>query len=82
MTKNEAKNIIIGMINEKQGCKATELAADLVLMNFENHKPLSLLNELVQEKRIIEIEYILPQMDYRVKSFYLPIGAKVRVLGE
>ena len=38
-----------------------------------------LLEEMVSEGHIREIEYILPQMDYRTKSFYLPAGTEVTV---
>lgn len=81
MTKNDAKNIIVGIISSSQGCKATDLAVELAMMEFGENDPLELLNELVKENRIIEIEYVLPQMGFRVKSFYLPVGTEIRVLG-
>lgn len=35
------------------------------------------LEELVRLGRIVEVEYTLPKMDYRVKSIYFPAGTKV-----
>lgn len=32
------------------------------------------LEELVKDNEIVELEYILPQLDYRIKSMYFPKG--------
>ena len=47
--------------------------------SLEGHDISQLLEELVQAGEIIEVEYILPYMDYRLKSFYLPRGSEVKV---
>lgn len=36
--------------------------------------PHEVLDELVLEKRIAELEIRCPQMTYRIKSFYFPMG--------
>lgn len=40
---------------------------------------IQLIDELINEKKIIEVEYVLPTMDYRVKSFLLPFGTNIMV---
>lgn len=37
------------------------------------------LEQLVQQGKIIEVEYVLPSMNYRVKSIYFPKGTEVRL---
>jgi len=34
---------------------------------------------LVAEERLIEIEYVLPTMNYRIKSFLLPVGTEIKM---
>lgn len=80
--REEAKTYLAELINLLQGIKSTELCAreDVVLplINFEVPP---LLEELVEERRITEIEFVLPQLSYRIKSFYLPKGSEVRICG-
>jgi hypothetical protein len=47
---------------------------DLPEIDFAN-----LLEEMVKQKRLIEVEYVLPDMDYRIKSLYFPVGTEIRV---
>lgn len=80
MTRGEAKQLVCGLVTEKQGCKIL----DLILPYYshpgaEEHTIDSLVNELVEEDRLIEIEYVLPGMLYRIKSFLLPAGTDVTV---
>ena len=81
MTRGEAKQLVCGLVTEKQGCKIL----DLILPYYshpgaEEHTIDSLVDELVEEDRLIEIEYVLPGMlNYKVKSFLLPAGAEVKV---
>ncbi len=64
----------------RSGMKATELVAEVMSTLCEKHKDLGvsseeLLNEvevLIQSGDIIEIDFVVPAMDYRIKSFYLP----------
>lgn len=37
------------------------------------------LEALVQEGKIVEVEYVLPQANYRCKSIYFPRGTEVRL---
>lgn len=77
------KHQIVAAVEGKQGCKAMELLADPSLkeaiLHIGERFPF-LIDELVQEGRLVEIEYTLPLMDGRVKSFLLPAGSEVRLL--
>ncbi len=62
------------------GVKATELAVQLAQhASSEPERYLALVQQLIEDGEIVEIEYVLPDMPYRTKSFYLPKGAKVTV---
>ncbi len=37
-----------------------------------------LLEELVVENRLVEIEYVLPQYERTIKSFFLPVGTEIQ----
>jgi hypothetical protein len=77
MNRDEAKQFLVDKIISLQGCKATQLAADeevVTKLSMNDIDVPDLLDELVKEGRIIEIEYVLPEMTWRVKSFYLPPG--------
>jgi hypothetical protein len=79
------EEVIIETVTTYQGIKATEL----VVRVFESlHKMpeipssgeevIATINELVELGDLLEIEYILPTMTYRVKSFLLPKGTIIR----
>jgi len=76
MTKDEAKDLIVEHITNVQGCKSTELAAAWAASSHGEHGFVDdlepILEELIAEKRIVEVSYVLANMDYREKSFYLP----------
>lgn len=73
MTTDQAKQVLVDKIVGLQGLKATELATEVAVELQEFDVP-KLLDELVAEKRIIEIQYTLPDMNWRHKSFYFPAG--------
>ena len=79
MNNEEVKNRIVEIVTEKQGCKATELCAIKELI-FKDCKPIpELIDELIEEERIFEIEYVLPAMNYRIKSFLLPAETQIKM---
>lgn len=62
------------------GIKATELTVQLAQHHpYESERYMALVQQLIEYGEIIEVEYVLPDMPYRSKSFYLPKGAKVTV---
>lgn len=78
----EVKDFIVHIVEARQGIKGVDLGAKLAgeffHYNLEGNVIIGILEMLVIEGRILEIEYVLPKMDYRVKSFYLPAGTIVR----
>lgn len=82
MDKQEAKQAIVDCITDVQGCKATELICNERLASVVTQfNMVELLQELVNEKQIIEVAYVLPSMSYREKSFYLPSGTETKING-
>lgn len=85
MTREEIKKYIIELV-ENGPIKATEIAGHYPLIKMVRESNLDLdipilLNELVEQDRILEIEYVLPKMDYRIKSIYMPKGTEVVIKG-
>lgn len=62
------------------GIKATELVTQVAAHTLiDTDQYTRLVQKLIDDGEIMEIEYVLPDMPYRAKSFYLPKGAKVVV---
>lgn len=78
MTREEAKDRIMVKVISLQGCKATQLSVEEDLLEVWQYSS-GLIDELVQEGKLIEVTYSLPQMPYRLKSFLLPAGTSVQV---
>jgi uncharacterized membrane protein YcjF (UPF0283 family) len=75
------KEKIVAIVNENTGIKATQLVTDVVIQchNTNEIHPgtenlLQAINELVESGEIVELEFVLPSMEYRVKSIYFPKG--------
>ena len=85
ISRDEAKNLVVQAVIELQGCKSTQLVVSDQLKDLylaENASDLhleNLLADLVANGQLIEIEYELPNLNCRIKSFYLPKGTTVRV---
>ncbi len=82
--KNRLKSVLFEMIDNSSGIKATDVATRFVSRCYEQSLEceemdlwLILLNELVDEEEIVELEYIVPSMEYRIKSMYFPKGTKL-----
>lgn len=70
------EEIIIDVVTKLQGCKATELVARPEVATLDN--VLELLPKLVKEGKLVEVEYDLPTISYRIKSLYFPAGTEIR----
>jgi hypothetical protein len=85
MCNNELQAKVIELV--ENGIKGTELVTRLTTElfrrefkgKFEPSNILQLIEDMVKEGRIREIEYVLPSLDYRVKSFYLPANTEVTI---
>lgn len=76
ITMDEAVELVAKEVRELQGCKAMELIASKNLNAYDFSWP-DAIEEAVQRGKIIEIEYMLPNMNWRIKSFYLPGGTRI-----
>ncbi len=74
----QLKEIILRKVNNSTGIKAVELTlavmSEINPLIFEAKTYISELDELVKNGEILELEYTLPNMDYRIKSIYFPKG--------
>lgn len=88
MIQNEVKEVedtIIRIVESRNGLKATQLGL-LVLSDLQDRKlPIAdvetyikLVQKLIDEGRLVEVEYSVPAIPYRIKSFLLPAGSTVR----
>ena len=90
VSRYDLKRVVIDSVTSRQGCKATELCVDEIVvkafveyvagcsMTREQAGTLpDLLEELVKEGNLVEVEYVLPMLDCRIKSFLLPANTKV-----
>lgn len=48
--------------------------------NQEGKNVVDIINAMVKEGELVEVEYVLPTMVYRVKSVYFPKGTIVRIV--
>ena len=79
MTKEQAMEAIAEVVRNKQGCKATELVCVELLLEVFEAFGIEIIYEAVKVGSIREVEYILPDMNYREKSFLLPAGTEIVV---
>ena len=80
------KTLIRNAIQESYGIKATELISAVLpkciaIASLPDVDLVSLINEMVTDKEIVELEVILPSCNYRVKSMYFPAGTGISVVG-
>ena len=85
MTIDELKTRIAERVFELQGCKAVELyfMDELVFECRRSADPRArdipaIIEEMVSEGKLVKVEYLLPNMNYRIKSFLLPAGTVVK----
>jgi len=82
------EDILIERVTRSQGIKAVELASSFVQdcqeakLSLEWHDPCAILEHLVASGKLVEVEYVLPGLPFRTKSFYLPAGTQVNVRSE
>ena len=82
MTKQDAMNIVFEIVVGNQGLKRTELVTLIPNDVFKEWGFDVVVNALLDEKRLVEIEYVLPELTYRVKGFLLPGNTLVRVVNQ
>jgi hypothetical protein len=82
--ETDVREVILTVISNRPGIKNVDLVLNCMnLLNplkFEATDYNFELNKLISEHEIVELEYILPHMDYRVKSIYFPKGTVVSMI--
>ena len=89
MTLKEMHALIREIVTEKPGIKGTELITDVLTemylkgQGYAEHfapdlEPVDAINTLVKQGDIVEIEYCVPVMSYRIKSLYFPKGTEIK----
>lgn len=72
------REAILTTVNTRQGINGVHLVLNVMSivgpMKLENDEYNQELEKLVESGEIVELEYVLPQMDYRIKSIYFPKG--------
>lgn len=71
------KEKLIALVNSTGPIKSTELVARPEFLEIGCDP--GLIYELVAEGSLGELEYIVPEMNYRVKSLIFPMGTRVNV---
>lgn len=83
VSEEEAIQLIADVVMNHQGCKALTLAAQIAgyneMLGFSSDEIANLIDKAIKEGMILEIEYVLPNMPYRAKSFLLPKGTEVKL---
>ena len=82
ISKDGKKQLIVDAVERLQGAKATELVVAIAGMmgpDIDGDELVDLIDELVTDNKLLELEYILPSMPERMKSFLLPAKSKVFV---
>jgi hypothetical protein len=81
MTPQEAIRQVVS-----NGKKAVELVTEVNILlsetgsEFPTDLP-AIIDQMVKDGELVEIEYVLPDMNYRIKSFYLPKGTEIISVG-
>lgn len=82
LTKERIKQIIVQYIDSTTGTKAVVLVTNLMAIDEvrgSDFDILPLIDELVTERRILELEYVLPDSNYRIRSIYFPKGTELKM---
>lgn len=83
--RDTIKETILNIVKGSNGCKMIELASnvslynELRLANLETTDITKIIDEMICSNLLIEIEFVLPDMDYRVKSFLVPGDTEIRI---
>jgi len=75
--KEMLKNFVYDTVLQKQGIKAVELFTDIAAFMAKQgfwFDIEEIVNEIETEGSIIHLDYVLPNMEYRLKSMYFPKG--------
>lgn len=86
--KNTDISYVVEIVKENPGIKSAELSAKLTIKKCENNlkvegsEIVKAIDDAAKEGLILEMEYILPSMPYRIKSVYFPADTKLMFKGK
>lgn len=76
----EVKDWVRKVVNESNGIKAIDLRSRMIIEDEGQFPTIDecdrIIQELVDSGEIVELEFIVQQMDYRIKSMYFPKGTR------
>lgn len=81
----DLEEIVCEVLGQSPGTIGARLVSEVISLVFKrtgNIPPenlMNLLDQMVAAGRIVEVEYVVPSMDYRIKSLYFPAGTTVSV---
>jgi hypothetical protein len=79
--QEELRKAIVDCINQNHGIKAVKLAMNVMSVinpqRFHAEDYHKEIDSLVADGEIIELEYMVPEIEYRIKSIYFPKGTKI-----
>lgn len=81
MTREECKNLLVEKINQLGGVRSDEFVAWGLLYAIEGFSEVfhpEMLKQLLQERRIVTIEYTVPDKE-KPFTFLLPVDTKIQV---
>lgn len=77
----KVREAILTTVNIRQGINGVDLVLTVMgivgPLKLDNEEYNKELEALVKAAEIVELEYILPQMNYRIKSIYFPKGTVI-----
>jgi len=81
----EVEHTILKVVKTHNGIKATDLLITLCHglivngFNVEGDEIINHLYKMIEQGKIVEVEYTIPDMPWRAKSFLLPVGSTVKI---
>ena len=78
---SEAVQLVADCVEQCQAIKATEVVCHDMLKEvcLSDLDICQVLEEAVIQKKVVEVEYVLPNQPYRTKSIYFPLGTTLIV---
>lgn len=77
-TEQQVREEIVKFVREKYHATSGEIVAAVGPECLE-HNLADLLERMVDDGDLVETEFVLPDMHYRIKSIYFPKGTSVQV---
>ena len=89
MSAQQLRELITAIVTREQGCKGVELVTKVVVQAHnsglndcsDGRSVLEMLQRMVDQDELVEFEYVLPEIPYRTKSFFLPKDTKGGLAG-